>query len=150
LDVFGLTFRVVPPPFVMRQFVKIGVFLPERLGVLFVGAAEMAGCVMFDELRRVRQCIPMTARNCGSCGHACAPGEDCCSDVCTRVDTTANCGKCGIACVDGQECRNGRCVCPNSAPVTCGLPAAASARPAASDRTAAVGQARNAACKAQE
>ncbi len=27
----------------MRQFVKAGVFLPERLGVMFVGAAEMAG-----------------------------------------------------------------------------------------------------------
>lgn len=53
LDVFDLTFQVVPPPFVMRQFVKIGVFLPERLGFVFVGAAEMAGCVMFDELRRV-------------------------------------------------------------------------------------------------
>ena len=53
LDIFDLTFQVVPPPFVMRQFVKIGVFLPERLGFLFVGAAEMAGCVMFDELRRV-------------------------------------------------------------------------------------------------
>jgi hypothetical protein len=53
LNVFGLTFQVVPPPFVMRQFVKIGVFLPERFGVPFVGAAEMAGCVMFDELRRV-------------------------------------------------------------------------------------------------
>lgn len=37
----------------MRQFVKTGVFLPERLGFLFVGAAEMAGCIMFDELRRV-------------------------------------------------------------------------------------------------
>jgi hypothetical protein len=53
LDIFGLPFRVVAPPFVMRQFVKIGVFLPERLGFPFVGAAEMAGCVMFDELRRV-------------------------------------------------------------------------------------------------
>lgn len=53
LDVFGLTFQVVPPPFVMRQFVKISVFLPVRLGFPFVGAAEMAGCVMFDELRRV-------------------------------------------------------------------------------------------------
>ena len=53
LDIFGLPFQVVPPPFVMRQFVKIGVFLPERLGFPFVGAAEMAGCVMFDELRRV-------------------------------------------------------------------------------------------------
>lgn len=53
LDVFDLTFQVVPPPFVMRQFVKTGVFLPQRLGFLFVGAAEMAGCIMFDELRRV-------------------------------------------------------------------------------------------------
>lgn len=53
LDIFGLPFQVVPPPFVLRQFVKIGVFLPERVGFLFVGAAEMAGCVMFDELRRV-------------------------------------------------------------------------------------------------
>ena len=52
LDVFDLTFQVVPPPFVMRQFVKTGVFLPERLGFMFVGAAEMAGCIMFDELRR--------------------------------------------------------------------------------------------------
>jgi hypothetical protein len=53
LDVFGLQFRVVPPPFVMRQFVKLAVFLPERLGFAFVGASEMAGCIMFDELRRV-------------------------------------------------------------------------------------------------
>ena len=33
LDVFDLTFQVVPPPFVMRQFVKTGVFIPERLGI---------------------------------------------------------------------------------------------------------------------
>lgn len=52
LDIFDLTFQVVPPPFVLRQFVKTGVFLPERLGILFVGAAEMAGCILFDELRR--------------------------------------------------------------------------------------------------
>jgi hypothetical protein len=53
LDVFDLPFQVVVPPLVMRQFVKINVFLPERLGFAFVGAAEMAGCIMFDELRRV-------------------------------------------------------------------------------------------------
>jgi hypothetical protein len=53
LQVFGLPFQVVVPPLVMRQFVKINVFLPERLGFAFVGAAEMAGCIMFDELRRV-------------------------------------------------------------------------------------------------
>ncbi|SOJ55271.1 hypothetical protein MSIMFB_02760 [Mycobacterium simulans] len=53
LDMFGLPFQVVVPPFVMRQFVKMEVFLPERLGFTFVGAAEMAGCIMFHELRRV-------------------------------------------------------------------------------------------------
>jgi hypothetical protein len=53
LDLFGLPFQVVVPPFVMRQFVKMEVFLPERFGFPFVGAAEMAGCIMFDELRRV-------------------------------------------------------------------------------------------------
>ncbi|OSC39879.1 hypothetical protein [Mycobacterium decipiens] len=53
LDIFDLPFHVVPPPLVMRQFVKIGVFLPERFGFPFVGAAEMAGCIMFDELRRI-------------------------------------------------------------------------------------------------
>jgi hypothetical protein len=53
LDMFDLTFQVVPPPLVMRQFVKIAVFIPKRLGFAFVGASEMAGCVMFDELRRV-------------------------------------------------------------------------------------------------
>jgi hypothetical protein len=51
--VFDLPFQVVVPPFVMRQFVKINVFLPERLGFAFVGAGEMAGCIMFDELRRI-------------------------------------------------------------------------------------------------
>ena len=53
LDIFGLPFQVVPPPFVMRQFVKLAVFMPERFGFAFVGASEMAGCLMFDELRRV-------------------------------------------------------------------------------------------------
>jgi hypothetical protein len=53
LDMFGLPFQIVPPPLVMRQFVKTAVFLPDRIGFAFVGAAEMAGCVMFDELRRV-------------------------------------------------------------------------------------------------
>ena len=53
LDMFGLPFQVVVPPFVMRQFVKTQVFLPEQIGFPFVGAAEMAGCIMFDELRRV-------------------------------------------------------------------------------------------------
>ncbi len=43
LDMFSLPFQVVPSPLVMRQFVKIGVFLPKRLGFPFVGAAEMAG-----------------------------------------------------------------------------------------------------------
>jgi hypothetical protein len=53
LDIFGLPFQVVAPPLVMRQFVKTAVFLPERLSFMFVGAAEMAGCVMFHQLRRI-------------------------------------------------------------------------------------------------
>jgi hypothetical protein len=53
LNIFGLPFQVVPPPVVMRQFVKLAVFLPERLGFAFVGASEMAGCIMFDELRGI-------------------------------------------------------------------------------------------------
>jgi hypothetical protein len=52
LAMFDLPLQVVPPPLVMRQFVKLNVFLPERPGMPFVGAAEMAGCVMFAELRR--------------------------------------------------------------------------------------------------
>ena len=43
LDMFGLPFQVVVPPMVMRQFVKMEVFLPERFGFPFVGAAEMQG-----------------------------------------------------------------------------------------------------------
>lgn len=53
LEIFDLPFQVVAPPLVMRQFVKLAVFMPERFGFAFVGASEMAGCVMFDELRRV-------------------------------------------------------------------------------------------------
>jgi hypothetical protein len=53
LDIFELPFQVVAPPLVMRQFVKTAVFLPERVSFMFVGAAEMAGCVMFHELRRI-------------------------------------------------------------------------------------------------
>jgi hypothetical protein len=53
LDVFGLPFQVVAPPLVMRQFVKTAVFMPERVSFMFVGAAEMAGCIMFHQLRRI-------------------------------------------------------------------------------------------------
>jgi hypothetical protein len=53
LDMFGLPFQVIPPAMLMRQFVKVNVFLPQRFGFPFVGAGEMAGCIMFDELRRV-------------------------------------------------------------------------------------------------
>jgi hypothetical protein len=53
LDMFDLPFQVVAPPLVMRQFVKTAVFLPERVGFMFVGASEMAGCIMFHQLRRI-------------------------------------------------------------------------------------------------
>lgn len=50
LDMFDLPFRVTPPAFVMRQFVKLAVFIPENMSFAFVGAAEIAGCAMFDLL----------------------------------------------------------------------------------------------------
>ncbi len=50
LDIFGLPFRVTPPSFIMRQFVKAAVFVPEGPSFPFVGASEMAGCAMFDLL----------------------------------------------------------------------------------------------------
>lgn len=53
LGIFDLPFQVVAPPLVMRQFVKLAVFMPARFRFAFVGASEMAGCVMFDELRRI-------------------------------------------------------------------------------------------------
>src|SRR3954464_1672586 len=53
LNIFDLPFQVVAPPLVMRQFVKTAVLLPERMGFMFVGAAEMAGCIMFHQLRRI-------------------------------------------------------------------------------------------------
>ncbi|QQW33722.1 hypothetical protein [Mycobacterium marinum] len=52
LDMFGLPFQVIAPPLLVRQFVKMSVFLPDRLAFPIVGAGEMAGCIMFDELRR--------------------------------------------------------------------------------------------------
>lgn len=50
LDMFDLPFRVTPPAFVMRQFVKLAVFIPENMSFAFVGASEIAGCAMFDLL----------------------------------------------------------------------------------------------------
>jgi hypothetical protein len=52
LDIFGLPFRVTPPSMVLRQFVKLTVFVPQGPSFPFVGAAEMAGCAMFDLLGR--------------------------------------------------------------------------------------------------
>jgi hypothetical protein len=52
LDMFDLPFRVTPPAFVLRQFVKLAVFVPEDRSFAFVGASEMAGCALFDLLGR--------------------------------------------------------------------------------------------------
>ncbi len=53
LDIFDLTFQVVPPTFVMRQFVKTAVY-SSRSGLDRVRRSSRdGGCVMFDELRRV-------------------------------------------------------------------------------------------------
>ena len=50
LDMFDLPFQIVPPSPLMRWFVKAAVFIPRSLAAPFVGAAEMAGCVMFAML----------------------------------------------------------------------------------------------------
>ena len=50
LDIFGQPFRVAPPAFVLRQFVKLAVFIPEGRSFAYVGASEMAGCALFDLL----------------------------------------------------------------------------------------------------
>jgi hypothetical protein len=67
--------------------------------------------------------------NCGSCGHACAPGvscvdgtcgcgnqscppEQCCDGVCVDLQSDpANCGSCGHACAAGETCQAGTCGC---------------------------------------
>ena len=77
LDIFGLPFQVVTPPLVMRQFVKTAVFLPERLSFLFVGAAEMAGCGMFFQVRRSG--IVVLAEDAGVGGRSASGGGAGCS-----------------------------------------------------------------------
>ncbi|EUA85771.1 hypothetical protein I551_7925 [Mycobacterium ulcerans str. Harvey] len=46
LDMFGLPFQVIAPPLLVRQFVKMSVFLPDRLAFPIVGAARwrVASC----------------------------------------------------------------------------------------------------------
>ena len=48
VDMFDLPYEVVAPALVTRQFVKFHVFLPDRLARPFLGAAEMAGSMMFQ------------------------------------------------------------------------------------------------------
>jgi hypothetical protein len=54
-------------------------------------------------------------QNCGSCFHACSPGQCCsgyscgtlCSDGCVHVETDPNnCGACGNVCPEGMTCGN--------------------------------------------
>ena len=76
-------------------------------------------------------CIDPTSdrRNCGACGNACGPQQDClansegspectcrtgtqrCSDgVCAATQFDAkNCGQCGVACAAGEVCEAGQC-----------------------------------------
>jgi hypothetical protein len=64
LDIFGLPFQVVAPPLVMRQFVKIAVFLPERMSFMFVGAAEMAAASCFTSYAASESsCSPTSPRS---------------------------------------------------------------------------------------
>jgi hypothetical protein len=51
--IFGLPVPQLPPPFLIRQFIKLMVFnpLPERFNLPLVGMAEMQGCLFFRALR---------------------------------------------------------------------------------------------------
>jgi hypothetical protein len=50
--------------------------------------------------------------NCGDCGNACAPDEDCCNGSCEKLNADPHCGYCGGNCgAYGQTC----CVTPPGA-----------------------------------
>jgi hypothetical protein len=50
--------------------------------------------------------------NCGKCGNACAPDEDCCNGNCEKLNADPHCGSCGANCgASGQTC----CVTPPGA-----------------------------------
>jgi hypothetical protein len=51
--VFGLPVPQLPPPFLIRQFIKLMVFnpLPEKFNLPMIGIAEMQGCLFFRALR---------------------------------------------------------------------------------------------------
>jgi hypothetical protein len=51
VGLFDLALRPQPPARSTRLFVKLLLTLPERVGLPLVGAAEMAGCVLFRALR---------------------------------------------------------------------------------------------------
>src|SRR6185437_8078934 len=47
--------------------------------------------------------------------NGCSGAEQCCSGQCTDVRfDPKNCGSCGHACATGQECSGGECECSNS------------------------------------
>jgi hypothetical protein len=77
------------------------------------------------------------AAHCGSCGHACLPGETCHASSCTCdpaktlcttgcFDLTSDPAHCGadcaaaVACPTGASCGAGVCHCPSTAPDLCG------------------------------
>ena len=83
------------------------------------------------------ECVDLTSdvANCGGCGNACAPGDECTNGTCQCLGTLCNgqcvdtandlfnCGACGNPCtaIGGQVCSDGVCQCafPVVGPVIC-------------------------------
>jgi hypothetical protein len=92
-----------------------------------VGDASVSEC-RTPRLECGRDCVSPISdpAHCGSCGHACEPGQYCsagvCSEGCTGaltacgfscvdpVTDAAHCGRCGRSCWPGASCVQGACV----------------------------------------
>jgi hypothetical protein len=142
LDMFGLPFQVAAPPFVMRQFVKIAVFLPERRRARCCSANRAA--LQRDPHRRNRPrrllrsaLYPAGTRDDASALPACRPAvssTDCRDQPSHQSQRTSLPSRPALR-RRGALCRSGERDIPRCTPLT-GLVRALNARRAPTDRAA--------------